>query len=181
MRGEELPHQNAAVRFELAASELPATKGGPPSAFLVLERVQEAADGMVSTPVYRTEVLPKTASPQWKAFEVGVQQLCNANFGQLVHVKVYAWRKGGDHALLAQAETTLDALLASAQSQAAKTLRLSPPATKTAAAGTPAGVLQLKAAHLIARPSFLDYVRGGCQINFNVRGSCVDVCVGRCI
>lgn len=168
VRGEELPHQNATVRFKLAASELPAKKG-PSNVFLVLERVQEAPGGVLSTPVYRTEVLPKTTCPRWKPFEVGVQQLCNANFAQLVGVKVYAWQKGGDHALLAQAETTLDALLASEQPQATKTLQLlgSPPA-KTAAKGkatgkagnrdaaAPAGVLVLKSAHLVARPSFLD-------------------------
>lgn len=55
--GEELAHQNATVRFKLAAKDIPkVSMFSAPYPFMVVERLKEAYGGVETSPCYKTEV-----------------------------------------------------------------------------------------------------------------------------
>jgi len=55
--GEELPNQNATVRFKISASDLPKVSSfSSVDPFILLERVQEDFGGVKVSPCFKSEV-----------------------------------------------------------------------------------------------------------------------------
>lgn len=68
---------------------------------------------------------------------------------------------GGHHALLGSIDVTLDELLRKRSGAY--------PLVAPGRNGRDAGSLVVESVELVARPSFLDYIKGGCEIAFTVR------------
>ncbi|KAL4859813.1 Copine-5 [Chlorella vulgaris] len=186
LSGEELPMSNAVVSMCLGATKLDNVETFSKSDPFV--RVSKMRESGTWIPVLKTEVIPNNLNPTWKPFKASMSQLCNcdvhrpllleastgAGRGQggmqglpSIRLIVFDAEKNGNHQFIGSWQGSLQALQDAANQ--AQGLPLVNPKKK---AGRPeyvsSGTLHVKSCSVVARPSFLDYIRGGCSLNFLV-------------
>lgn len=132
-----------------------------------LEFERENTDGSY-TSVLKTAVLQKTLNPTWPQLSTNTRELVNNDSNRRLRVRCYDWDSDGSHDLIGEFHTTLGEL--SRASEEKKKLewpvinssKLSKKKYKNS------GTCYLDPITVIPTFSFLDYVIGGCQINFTV-------------
>uniref|UniRef100_A0A672ILI1 Copine-3-like n=1 Tax=Salarias fasciatus TaxID=181472 RepID=A0A672ILI1_SALFA len=88
---------------------------------------------------HRTEVVKNNLNPTWKPFRIPLQSLCGGDLDKSIKVECYDYDNDGSHDLIGCFETTMKRLQDAS--------RTSP---------------------VVKEYTFLDYIMGGCQINFTV-------------
>uniref|UniRef100_A0AAQ5YZZ0 C2 domain-containing protein n=1 Tax=Amphiprion ocellaris TaxID=80972 RepID=A0AAQ5YZZ0_AMPOC len=88
---------------------------------------------------HRTEVVKNNLNPTWRPFRIPLQSLCGGDMDKPIKVECYDYDSDGSHDLIGIFETTLTRLQEASRS--------SP---------------------VVKEYTFLDYIMGGCQINFTV-------------
>uniref|UniRef100_A0A3P8S8D9 Copine III n=1 Tax=Amphiprion percula TaxID=161767 RepID=A0A3P8S8D9_AMPPE len=88
---------------------------------------------------HRTEVVKNNLNPTWRPFRIPLQSLCGGDMDKPIKVECYDYDNDGSHDLIGIFETTLTRLQEASRS--------SP---------------------VVKEYTFLDYIMGGCQINFTV-------------
>ena len=183
---EKEPMQNALAVLRLRAKGL-ATRGGlfagGRDAFVRLRRSHDTGHGYdhrtherwhdvrtnvmddmwdQATPVYRSEVVPNSNNPRWERIQVGVQSLFAGDIEANIIIEVRDWDPGdGSHDVVGFASLSWSELEHLAQSH--HPVCLTEPLTKL-----PCGELFIEEARLVHRPSFLDFVLAGCELNWLV-------------
>ncbi|XP_076811044.1 copine-3-like [Clavelina lepadiformis] len=115
------------------------------------------------TLVHKTEVIKNTLKPKWAPFSVRIQNLCQGDFDRAIKFKVFDYDSGGDHDLIGECEASLSFATGSEDT----TLNLINPKKKAQKKNyKKSGKLTFVSCKLVKKFSFLDYVFGGCQINF---------------
>uniref|UniRef100_A0A4W3GDQ7 Copine-3 n=1 Tax=Callorhinchus milii TaxID=7868 RepID=A0A4W3GDQ7_CALMI len=117
-----------------------------------LEIFRQGDDGSWQL-AYRSEVIKNNLNPNWKSFSVSLQSLCHGDVQKPVKVTCLDYDGDGSHDLIGAFETDLSKLQQVEGGSPVMTL-------------IPSRVvfyLQIETEY-----SFLDYVMGGCQINFTV-------------
>uniref|UniRef100_A0A8B9Z585 Copine-3 n=1 Tax=Buteo japonicus TaxID=224669 RepID=A0A8B9Z585_9AVES len=105
--------------------------------------------------VYRSEVIKNNLNPCWRKFSVPLQTFCGGDFNKPIKVQCADHDSDGSHDLIGSFETNLTQLQKAEKKQKKKSYKNS-------------GIIRIKSCKLEAEYSFLDYVMGGCQINFTV-------------
>lgn len=129
--------------------------------FLVLYRSNE--DGSSSV-VARTEVAHSTQNPKWHPITTKARTLCNGDYDRSIKIECYDNRSNGDHKLIGTCHTCLN------------TLSKGPGDINTYALRNPkkqdkkehSGFLELVNVYISEEISFMDYIRGGTQVHFQV-------------
>ncbi|XP_038665040.1 copine-3 isoform X2 [Scyliorhinus canicula] len=103
-----------------------------------LEFYKQTEDGRWQM-AHRTEVIKNNLNPSWKPFRIPLRSLCNGDLQKPVKVDCYDYDNDGSHDLIGIFETNVTKLLAASYS--------SP---------------------IVKEYTFLDYIMGGCQLNFTV-------------
>ena len=166
IRAEEVEHAGMAVSMRMRARGLDRKntfwRSDP---FLVIRRRQAAAeeDDAWAT-VYRSEVLKGTLNPQWAPIHMALSTLCNGDQRAPLRLEVWANRSNGNHELIGLTETTLEEIPARREYY----LRNEKMAEKRGASYKNSGVLHVQDVEMIKVPSFLDYIRGGCEVQLMV-------------
>uniref|UniRef100_A0AAX7T2H1 Copine VIII n=1 Tax=Astatotilapia calliptera TaxID=8154 RepID=A0AAX7T2H1_ASTCA len=119
---------------------------GKSDPFLVFYRSNE--DGSY-TICHKTEVVKNTLDPVWQAFKIPVRALCNGDYDRSIKVEVYDWDRDGGHDFIGEFSTSYREMSRS-QSQ------------------FHVYEVTLLSCLVDTELSFLDYIRGGTQINFTV-------------
>ncbi|CAK9864602.1 unnamed protein product [Sphagnum jensenii] len=129
--------------------------------FLRISRLQE--DGS-ATSVYRTEVKKNNLNPTWKPIRINLQQLCNGDMDRPLKIECCNFNTNGSHDLIGVTQISLNGLLELMRTRLPQDLNR-PVQNQNK---QPGGKFYVESCVITPIDSFLDYVTGGCELNFMV-------------
>ncbi|XP_065097290.1 copine-1 isoform X3 [Paramisgurnus dabryanus] len=132
-----------------------------------LEFFKQGEDGKWQL-VYRTEVIKNNLNPSWKKFTVSLHTFCNGDINKPIKVDCYDYDSDGSHDLIGVFQTNVSDLQKAVHGSPVEFDCIHPDKQKKKKNYKNSGVVRIKYCKLEAQYSFLDYVMGGCQINFTV-------------
>ena len=165
VRAEEIANCKEIVHMQLNANKLDKKDFfGKSDPFLVFYRVNEDNSYTV---VHKTEVIKNTLNPTWRPFKIQVRALCNGDHDRSIKVECYDWDSDGGHDLIGEFFTTMKQLTSGGTS--ANTYDVIHPKKKAKKKGYKnSGTVSLMSCRIEVQHSFLDYIKGGMQMNFTV-------------
>ena len=128
-----------------------------------LEFHRANTDGSYSL-VHKTDYLKNTLNPVWPPFTISASSLGRGDDSCVIKVTCYDWDKDGSHDLIGEFTTTLGELL----SEKLMTWDLINPQKVSKRKYKNSGTISISSIKVFEKYSFLDFILGGCQINFTV-------------
>ncbi|XP_060692551.1 copine-1-like isoform X2 [Hemiscyllium ocellatum] len=116
---------------------------------------------------YRSEVIKNNLNPNWKPFSVSLQSLCNGDMQKPIKVAIYDKDESTGSDLIGECTAPAQKLL-EAKDQVIEFECINPEKKKKKKSYKNSGIIRVRSCKLETEYSFLDYVMGGCQINFTV-------------
>ncbi|ETN18439.1 hypothetical protein PPTG_04043 [Phytophthora nicotianae INRA-310] len=163
VKAEEAKASSEAVRFRFSAASLANMDGmfSKSDPFLVLSRLRE--DGQSWTQVHRTETIDNNLNPNWRVFELPMQQLCNGDPKRPLSLQVFDEDRGGKSDLIGHVQTTFEEI----QGKRGTNFVLHNEALqkKKGKKYTNAGLLVVTEVEIFRDHTFIDYLRGGLEMN----------------
>eukprot|EP00522_Entomoneis_paludosa_P012126 CAMPEP_0172447842 /NCGR_PEP_ID=MMETSP1065-20121228/7025_1 /TAXON_ID=265537 /ORGANISM="Amphiprora paludosa, Strain CCMP125" /LENGTH=575 /DNA_ID=CAMNT_0013199213 /DNA_START=83 /DNA_END=1810 /DNA_ORIENTATION=+ len=173
------------LRLNLKGTKLKNVEGwvGKSDPFYELYRKADTAGGLTWDNVFRSEVVKNNLNPTWKPATVELSKLCGGDLDAPIKVSVFDYESKGGHVSMGSFETTVNGLLAGAQSRQQFTLTQKGKNVGTVTAeqamvsgvSTAGDVSDRMAKATISAPvapigdaNFVDYVSGGCELNVMV-------------
>ncbi|XP_064398173.1 copine-1-like [Halichondria panicea] len=162
IRAEELSQNNSKIDIKFSAVGLDKKdflgKSDP-----YLEFAKENPDGSF-TSVHRTEYIKNTLNPVWPPFAITSQALCSGDPDRKIKVTCFDWDSDGSHDLIGEFTTSLAEL----SGGSVKSWPCINPKKLSKKKYTNSGTVRLEKITETKMYSFLEYIMGGCQINFTV-------------
>ncbi|XP_030584903.1 copine-1-like isoform X2 [Archocentrus centrarchus] len=156
---------NRAITLEVAAKNLENKDTfGKSDSFL--ELFKKGVDGKWQL-VHRTEVVKDNLNPNWKKFTVPLQILCGGDLERPLKVDCSDYDDNGAHDLIGSFTTKVSELKKATNNSPVQFDCINPEKQKKKSYKN-SGVVIVKSCELTSQYTFLDYVMGGCQINFTV-------------
>ncbi|XP_061523261.1 copine-8 isoform X1 [Phycodurus eques] len=165
VKAEELNNCRESVMMQFCGNKLDKKDFfGKSDPFLVFYRSNE--DGTF-TICHKTEVVKNTLNPVWQAFKIPVRALCNGDYDRTIKVEVYDWDRDGSHDFIGEFSTSYREL-SRGQSQFNVYEVINPKKKGTKKKYLNSGTVTLLSFLVDIEVTFLDYIKGGTQINFTV-------------
>ncbi|XP_057175467.1 copine-9 isoform X2 [Triplophysa rosa] len=162
---EELSNCRDIATMQLCANKLDKKDFfGKSDPFLVFYRSNE--DGTF-TICHKTEVVKNTLNPVWQPFTIPVRALCNGDYDRTVKVDVYDWDRDGSHDFIGEFTTSYREL-SRGQSQFNVYEVLNPKKKGRKKKYVNSGTVTLLSFKVESECTFVDFIRGGTQLNFTV-------------
>ncbi|KAF1507443.1 Copine-1, partial [Eudyptula minor novaehollandiae] len=118
---------------------------------------------------YRSEVVIKNnLNPCWRKFSVPLQTFCGGDFNKPIKVQCADHDSDGSHDLIGTFETNLTQLQEAGDCSPVEFECIHPEKKQKKKSYKNSGIIRIKSCKIETEYSFLDYVMGGCQINFTV-------------
>uniref|UniRef100_A0A8C6SST7 Copine IVb n=1 Tax=Neogobius melanostomus TaxID=47308 RepID=A0A8C6SST7_9GOBI len=133
--------------------------------FLEIFRIND--DGTESL-VHRTETVMNNLSPVWKSFKVSLNTLCSGDHERALKCTVWDWDSNGKHDFIGEFQTTFKELRAEQDGKQIQWECINPKYQVKKKNYRNSGMVILNHCKIIKMYSFLDYIMGGCQIQFTV-------------
>ncbi|XP_066529874.1 copine-4 [Hoplias malabaricus] len=133
--------------------------------FLEIFRVND--DGTASL-VHRTETIMNNLNPVWKSFKVSLNTLCSGDQERELKCTVWDWDSNGKHDFIGEFQTTFKDMKAAMDGKLIQWECINPKYQVKKKNYRNSGVVMLTQCKIIKMHSFLDYIMGGCQIQFTV-------------
>ncbi|XP_041639076.1 copine-1 isoform X2 [Cheilinus undulatus] len=157
---------NRAIQLELEAKKLDKKDTfGKSDPFL--EFFKQGDDGKWQL-VYRTEVVKNNLSPTWKKFTIPLQTFCSSDLERPLKVDCSDHDSDGSHDLIGSFTTKVSEMEKAAHGSPVEFDCVHPEKQKKKKGYKNSGVVSVKSCKMVTQYTFLDYVMGGCQINFTV-------------
>lgn len=137
--------------------------GGSSDPFLSVSR--PCPDGSFMA-VWTSTVVKKNINPEWPEVEIPVQQLCNGDYAMPLRWDVYDWDADGTHDFIGTTTVSLGELVSGVGSSRMYPFTNPEKAKKSGYKNS--GLFVPQSAVVIRRPTFLEYLAGGCQLNLVV-------------
>ncbi|KAM9859971.1 copine-9-like [Aulostomus maculatus] len=137
---------------------------GKSDPFLVFYRSNE--DGTF-TICHKTEVIKNNLNPVWQSFTIPARALCNGDYDRTVKVDVYDWDRDGSHDFIGEFTTSYREL-SRGQSQFNVYEVLNPKKKGKKKKYVNSGTVTLLSFKVESECTFVDFIRGGTQLNFTV-------------
>lgn len=162
---EELRGGNEVVQLTFRATNLDKKDFlGKSDPFLQLSKLKSDGETLL---VHRTEVIKNNLNPSWKSFDISLSTLCGGDYDAPIRIDCYDYDDDGSHDFIGSTNATMRQLLEMKQS--GKGLDLVNAKKKQKKKGyVNSGVLYVAQCNITKIHTFLDFVMGGCQINFTV-------------
>ncbi|XP_073233575.1 copine-3-like [Porites lutea] len=138
---------------------------GKSDPFLELARSKEDGTFVV---VHRTEVVENNLNPRWKAFQIPVQQICNGDYDRTIQISCFDWDSDGSHDLIGSFTTNLREMCSVQPPREVQWPCINIKKQKKKKGYKNSGLVSVSRCEVIKVSSFLDYIQGGCQLNFTV-------------
>ncbi|KAI5617795.1 copine-8 [Silurus asotus] len=162
---EELNNCRESVMMQFCGNKLDKKDFfGKSDPFLVFYRSNE--DGTF-TICHKTEVVKNTLNPVWQAFKIPVRALCNGDYDRTIKIEVYDWDRDGSHDFIGEFCTSYREL-SRGQSQFNVYEVINPKKKDKKKKYLNSGTVTLLSFLVDIEVTFLDYIKGGTQINFTV-------------
>ncbi|XP_052284363.1 copine-8-like isoform X2 [Dreissena polymorpha] len=120
------------------------------------------------TVVHRTEVIKKTLNPTWKPMTLSVRSLCNGDYDRTMKIECYDWDADGGHDFIGDFTTSLRELSRGPGSSNLYECINLKKKKKKGAKYQNSGTVELMSFKIEKIYTFLDYVRGGTQLNCTI-------------
>ncbi|XP_003200619.1 copine-4 [Danio rerio] len=133
--------------------------------FLEIFRVND--DGTASL-VHRTETIMNNLSPVWKSFKVSLNTLCSGDHDRELKCIVWDWDSNGKHDFIGEFQTTFKEMKSAMDGKQIQWECINPKYQVKKKNYRNSGMVILTLCKIIKMHSFLDYIMGGCQIQFTV-------------
>uniref|UniRef100_A0A8D0A1K9 Copine IVb n=1 Tax=Sander lucioperca TaxID=283035 RepID=A0A8D0A1K9_SANLU len=133
--------------------------------FLEIFRLND--DGTESL-VHRTETIMNNLSPVWKSFKVSLNTLCSGDHDRELKCTVWDWDSNGKHDFIGEFQTTFKEMRIEQEGKQLQWECINPKYQMKKKNYRNSGVVILNHCKIIKMYSFLDYIMGGCQIQFTV-------------
>nr|XP_033484126.1 copine-9-like [Epinephelus lanceolatus] len=162
---EELSNCRDIATMQLCANKLDKKDFfGKSDPFLVFYRSNE--DGTF-TICHKTDVIKNTLNPVWQSFTIPVRALCNGDYDRTVKVDVYDWDRDGSHDFIGEFTTSYREL-SRGQNQFNVYEVLNPKKKGKKKKYINSGTVTLLSFKVESEHTFVDFIRGGTQLNFTV-------------
>ncbi|XP_040058731.1 copine-9 isoform X1 [Gasterosteus aculeatus] len=162
---EELSNCRDIATMQLCANKLDKKDFfGKSDPFLVFYRSNE--DGTF-TICHKTEVIKNNLNPVWQPFTIPVRALCNGDYDRTVKVDVYDWDRDGSHDFIGEFTTSYREV-SRGQSQFNVYEVLNPKKKGKKKKYVNSGTVTLLSFKVESECTFVDFIRGGTQLNFTV-------------
>lgn len=113
--------------------------------------------------VYQSETIMKTLNPTWKEHELRVWDLCNGQMDQDIKVECYDWDRYSSDDLIGEAYFTLEKVTGTDPVRSLELINKK--YTEKKKKYTNSGKLYFDKAEIVVRHSFIEYLRGGLDVN----------------
>lgn len=137
---------------------------GKSDPFLAISKANENSSFTV---VHRTEYLKRTLNPTWKPFSISLQKLCNGDEDRSLKFECYDWNSSGSHSLIGEFCTTARTLSKGATQENVYEL-INAEKKRRKRSYKNSGEVYLLNCVREHRYSFLDYIRGGTELNCTI-------------
>uniref|UniRef100_A0A672IH90 Copine-8 n=1 Tax=Salarias fasciatus TaxID=181472 RepID=A0A672IH90_SALFA len=165
VKAEELNNCRESVMMQFCGNKLDKKDFfGKSDPFLVFYRSNEDGTFTIS---HKTEVKKNTLNPVWQAFKIPVRALCNGDYDRTIKVEVYDWDRDGGHDFIGEFSTSYREL-SRGQSQFNVYEVVNPKKKGKKKNYLNSGTVTLLSFLVDIEVTFLDYIKGGTQINFTV-------------
>ncbi|KAM9772438.1 copine-8 isoform X1 [Syngnathus typhle] len=162
---EELNNCRESVMMQFCGNKLDKKDFfGKSDPFLVFYRSNEDS---TFTICHKTEVVKNTLNPVWQAFKIPVRALCNGDYDRTIKVEVYDWDRDGSHDFIGDFSTSYREL-SRGQSQFNVYEVVNQKKKEKKKKYLNSGTVTLLSFLVDIEVTFLDYIKGGTQINFTV-------------
>ncbi|KAM9431269.1 copine-9-like [Salvelinus alpinus] len=162
---EELSNCRDIATMQLCANKLDKKDFfGKSDPFLVFYRSNE--DGTF-TICHKTEVVKNTLNPVWQPFTIPVRALCNGDYDRTVKVDVYDWDRDGSHDFIGEFTTSYRDF-SRGQNQFNVYEVVNPKKKGKKKKYINSGTVTLLSFKVESEYTFVDFIRGGTQLNFTV-------------
>uniref|UniRef100_A0AAR2J117 C2 domain-containing protein n=1 Tax=Pygocentrus nattereri TaxID=42514 RepID=A0AAR2J117_PYGNA len=131
--------------------------------FLEIYRVND--DGTQQL-VYRTETVMNNLNPVWKTFKTSLNCLCSGDHERILKCTVWDWDSNGKHDFIGEFEATFKEMRGAIDGKQWECINPKYKVKKKNYRNS--GIVILNQCKIIKMHSFLDYIMGGCQIQFTV-------------
>ncbi|KAJ7360434.1 hypothetical protein OS493_015535 [Desmophyllum pertusum] len=138
---------------------------GKSDPYLELARSKEDGTFVV---VHRTEVIQNNLNPKWKPFQIPVQQLCNGDYDRTIRISCFDWDSDGSHDFIGTFTTNLREMCSAQQPRENQWPCINEKKQKKKRGYKNSGLVCLPKCEVVKVSSFLDFIQGGCQLNFTV-------------
>ncbi|XP_054478897.1 copine-3-like isoform X2 [Anoplopoma fimbria] len=156
---------NRVVEFEVAGRKLDKKdffgKSDP-----FLEFYKQAETGWQLA--HRTEVVKNNLNPVWRPFRIPLQSLCGGDVEKSIKVDCYDYNSSGSHDFIGSFETTLSQIQQASETYAAEYECINSKKKQKKKGYKNSGIIIVKKCKIVKEYTFLDYIMGGCQINFTI-------------
>ncbi|XP_039662951.1 copine-4 isoform X2 [Perca fluviatilis] len=133
--------------------------------FLEIYRLNDDATMQL---VYRTETVMNNLNPVWKTFKVSLNSLCSGDHERKLQCTVWDWDSNGKHDYIGEFEATFKEMRGAIDGRQVQWPCLNPKYRVKKKNYKNSGIVILNQCKIIKMHSFLDYIMGGCQIQFTV-------------
>ena len=149
------------VILKLSASNLPSTNLTTLNPFVTISRVVDEQ----LIPILKSEHILASRSPSWSPLHVKVDRLCKGEYNALLLLEVFSWDISGKHQYIGCCRTSLGGML----SRGFEEYELHHDIKKlTITDYSNSGLLKIDSIEVEECHSFLDFVRGGFDINLSI-------------
>ncbi|XP_011487055.1 copine-3 isoform X2 [Oryzias latipes] len=117
---------------------------------------------------HRTEFVKNTLNPVWKPFRIPMQSLCGGDVEKSIKVDCYDYNNSGSHDFIGSFQATLCQIQQASETFAAEFECINGKKKEKKKGYKNSGIIVIKQCKIVKEYSFLDYIMGGCQINFTI-------------
>ncbi|XP_070796562.1 copine-3 [Pituophis catenifer annectens] len=118
--------------------------------------------------VHRTEVIKNNLNPVWRPFKISLNSLCYGDMDKAIKVECYDYDNDGSHDLIGTFQATMSKLKEASRHSPIEFECINEKKRQKKKSYKNSGVVSFKHCEVITECTFLDYVMGGCQLNFTV-------------
>ncbi|XP_044151383.1 copine-4 [Bufo gargarizans] len=118
--------------------------------------------------VHRTEVVMNNLNPAWKTFKVSVNSLCSGDHERKLKCIVWDWDSNGKHDFIGEFSSTFKEMRGAMEGRQVQWECINPKYKMKKKNYKNSGIVILNLCKIHKMHSFLDYIMGGCQIQFTV-------------
>uniref|UniRef100_A0A8C5BHT0 Copine 3 n=1 Tax=Gadus morhua TaxID=8049 RepID=A0A8C5BHT0_GADMO len=155
---------NRVAHFEVSARKLDKKYLWWSDPFLEFHKQTEAGWQLA----HRTEVVKNNLNPTWRPFRITVQSLCGGDVEKPIRVDCYDHYTNGAHSIIGSFVTTLSQLEAGTYTSPAEFACVNRKKSERKPGYKNSGVICIKRCEVVKEYTFLNYIMGGCQLNFTV-------------